>query len=111
MIIGVTADRPSLDALCEEHFGRAPYFIITHTDSGEWRAVENPSPGPCGGKVPGAIRILLDHGIEVLITGRIGGSGQEVLEAAGIRIFTVPGDLTVREALARFREGSLDPIG
>jgi predicted Fe-Mo cluster-binding NifX family protein len=111
LIICVTAGGSSLDALCEEHFGRAPFLIMAERDSGRWWAVENRSPGPCGGKVPGAVRILADHGVQVLITGRVGGTGQETLEAAGIRIFAAPSEITVRAALARFREGSLAPLG
>jgi len=61
--------------------------------------------------VPKAIRILVDQGVQVLITGRVGGSGPEALEAAGIRMYAVPAEITVRAALARFREGSLAPLG
>jgi predicted Fe-Mo cluster-binding NifX family protein len=111
LIVCVTAGEPSLDALFEEHFGRALFLIMADMDSGKWQAVENRFPGPCGGKVPGAVRILEDHGVQVLITGRVGGTGQETLEAAGIRIFAAPAEITVRAALARFREGSLAPLG
>jgi predicted Fe-Mo cluster-binding NifX family protein len=111
LIVCVTASEVSLDAPCEEHFGRAPVFILMDTDSGEWRAVENRYPGPCGGTVPGGIRILADHGVQVLITGRVGGSGQEALESAGIRIHIAPAETSVMAALALFREGSLARLG
>ena len=110
-IVCVTAGEPSLDSLCEEHFGRAPFLIMADTDSGRWWAVENRFPGPCGGKVPGAVRILAEHGVTVLITGRIGGTGQDAIEAVGIRILAAPGGTTVAAVLTRFREGSLAPLG
>lgn len=111
MIGCVTAGEPSLDAPCEEHFGRSPFFILADTDSGEWWAVENRLAVPCGGTVPKAVRILVDCGVQVLVTGRVGGTGQDAIEAAGIRMYAAPAEITVRAALARFREGSLAPLG
>jgi len=111
LIVCVTAGEPSLDALCEEHFGRTPFFIMADTGSGEWWPIENRFPGPCGGKIPGAVRILVDCGVQVLVTGRVGGSGQDAIEAAGIRIYAAPAEITVRGALARLREDSLAPLG
>ena len=111
MIVCVTAGEPSLDAPCEEHFGRAPFFLPADTDSGKWWPVENRLSGPCGGTVPGVVRIPLDHRVQVLVTGRVGGTGQDAIEAAGIRMYAAPAEITVRAALARFREGSLAPLG
>lgn len=111
LIVCITAGESSTDAPCEEHFGRAPFFILTDTNSGEWWPVENRSAGPCGGKIPGAVQILIENRVQVLITGRIGGTGQEALEAAGIRVYAAPTDATVRTALVRFRAGSLAPLG
>jgi len=110
LIICVTADGPSLDALCEEHFGRAPFLIMADGDSGRWWAVENRFPGPCGGREPGSIRILREHGVSVLITGRIGGTGQDALEAAGIRVFTCTEGESVSKTLQLFRAGELGRI-
>ena len=110
VIICVTAAEPSLDTPCEEHFGRAPFLIMADTDSGEWWPVENRFPGPCGGREPGAIRILMEHGVSVLITGRIGGTGQDALEVAGIRVFSCPEGMRVGEALRLFRAGQLGRI-
>jgi len=107
VIICVTADGPSPDALCEEHFGRAPFLFMAEGDSGRWWAVENTLPGPCGGKVPGAVRILREQGVTVLVTGRVGGTGQEALEEAGIGVFCCPEGIPVGEALQRFRTGEL----
>jgi predicted Fe-Mo cluster-binding NifX family protein len=110
LIICISADGPSLDALCEEHFGRAPFLIMADMDSGRWWAVENRSPGPCGGKIPGPVRILGEQRVTVLITGRVGGTGQEALERSGIRVFLCPGGISVGDALRRYRNGELPRI-
>ena len=110
LIICVSAAEGSPDAPCEEHFGRAPFYILIDTDSGEWRAVENRSPGPCGGKEPAAIRILMEHGVAILITGRVGGTGLEALAAAGIHVFSCGQEKSVGEALHLFRAGGMTRI-
>ena len=102
MKVCITAQDATPDALVDERFGRAPYFILMDTASGTWEALENPFAAGGGGVGPKAAQLLIAHGAKAVITGQIGGNAQEVLAAGGIAIHTVTGSKTVSRAFGEF---------
>jgi len=102
MKVCITAQGATPDALIDERFGRAPYFIFMDTVTGISEAFANPYAGGGGGVGPKAAQLLIEHGAKAVITGQVGGNAQEVLVAAGISIHTVTGSKTVRQAFAEF---------
>ena len=102
MKVFITAQGATPDALIDERFGRAPYFILMDTVSGTWEALENPFAAGGGGVGPKAAQLLIAHGAKAVITGQVGGNAQEVLAAAGISIHTTTGSKTVRQACQEF---------
>lgn len=104
MKVCITAQGAMPDALIDERFGRAPYFIFMNTTTGSCESFANPYAGSGSGVGPKAAQLLIEHEAKAVITGQVGGNAQEVLAAAGISIHTVPKNKTVRQAFEEFRE-------
>lgn len=86
--IGLTASGPGLDAEIDPRFGRAPYFLIYHADSGDVESFENPNLEAAQGAGIQSARFFAERKIDVLLTGRVGPNAEKVLQAAGINIVT-----------------------
>jgi len=95
-----------MDAQVDPRFGRCAYFVIVNTDSMELEALPNVSAQAIHGAGVQAAQMVVNKGVEVVITGTLGPNAYQVLSAAGIRVLTgVTG--TVREAVERYKSGQL----
>ena len=88
MKIAVTATGGSMSAKVDARFGRCPYFVIVDSETMKFTAFGNPASEFSGGSGPGAAREIAKHGVEILLTGEVGGNAQRALDAAGIKIVT-----------------------
>ncbi|MCD6520712.1 MAG: NifB/NifX family molybdenum-iron cluster-binding protein [Anaerolineae bacterium] len=111
MRIAVSADdRNGLDSVVSPHFGRCPYFIIVDVEGNQIvqvQEVENPfyaSHAP--GQVP---RFIHQQGVDVMLTGGMGGRAIQFFEQFGVRPVTGAAG-TVRLALERFLGGQLQGV-
>jgi len=100
-----------MDALAEERFGRAPYFMIIDSETGSPEAIENQFAGASGGVGPKAAQLLIDRKVAALVSGMVGGNAREVLIAAGIQMYTYRGGGTVKDALEQFAANKLERSG
>jgi len=89
MKIAVTSTGRTLTSKVDPRFGRASYFIIIDSESGDFQAVENSQNLnlPQGAGIQ-AGKTIIENGAEVLITGNCGPKAFKVLESAGISIIT-----------------------
>ena len=101
MKIGVTAQGESLEAEVEPRFGRCPHFVIVDSETMAGEGFSNPAADAAGGAGPQAVQSFLEHGAEVVLTGRVGPNAEEALQAADLAVVTrVSG--TVREAVEAY---------
>ncbi len=92
MIIGVTADGPTLESNISMMAARAPYFLIIEKNGEEIKlreAIQNTWMGRGAG--PRAAQTFISHGVEVVITSRAGPNFQALLENSGVRIVQATG--------------------
>ena len=111
MKITATTSSGGLDDIVTPQFGRAASFTIVEYD-GEPRSVEvveNRGAMQSSGAGIAAAQILVDRGVEVLLTGNVGPKAIGVLRSAGIRIYRADG-LRVREAVEKYIKGELEEI-
>jgi predicted Fe-Mo cluster-binding NifX family protein len=108
MKIAVSAAGPSIEDLLDPRFGRCACFLIIDTGTLDFEMIENSSKNLSGGAGIEAAQRVAGQGVTHVLTGRCGPNAEKVLSAAGIRI--VDGcEGTVREAVERFRSGSVSP--
>lgn len=107
MKVAVSATGPGLDSSLDTRFGRANYFVVVESETGEIAGViDNRSAQSAShGAGINAATLVAESGATVVLTGQVGPKAYAVLEAAGIRIVSgVAG--TVREAVQRFASGA-----
>jgi predicted Fe-Mo cluster-binding NifX family protein len=106
MKLAVSADGNSLEATVDPRFGRCGYFIVVETDDLSFQAYANANaelPQSAGIQ---AASFVAATGVRGVLTGNCGPKAMDVLLAGDIQIFTGQSG-TVREAVERFRNGTL----
>lgn len=107
MKVVVTSQGTGLDSPADPRFGRARYFIVVDTDTGEASAHDNAqnlnAPQGAGIQAGQAVARL---GVEAILTGHVGPKAFATLAAGGIAVYTgISG--TVRDAVEQFKQGRL----
>ncbi|MCE5277527.1 MAG: NifB/NifX family molybdenum-iron cluster-binding protein [Planctomycetaceae bacterium] len=109
MKIAVTAQGRDLDAPLDPRFGRAKFFIIADTETGDFNAADNEQNlNAAQGAGIQAGRNVVQLGVEAVITGHVGPKAFVTLQAGGVTIYTGAAG-SVREALEQFKAGKLKP--
>jgi len=111
MKVAITAQKNDIDALVDPRFGRAPWFIIADSETGDWHARDNAANVSAGGGAGvQAGSAVASEGVKAVITGNVGPNAHKVLGAAGITIHQAGNGVTVRDALAAFAQGELPAV-
>lgn len=101
MIIAVTAKEASLQSEVDPRFGRAAYFLIANSATGEVYAHDNTEGIESdNGAGTGASQQLAEYRVDVLYTGHVGPKAAEVLDKAKI-VYHENTTGTVEEVLSR----------
>jgi predicted Fe-Mo cluster-binding NifX family protein len=107
MRVAVTSQGPDLNSPVDPRFGRARYFLVVDTDSGEFTAHDNTTNlNAVQGAGIQAGRAVVDLNVGAVLTGHVGPKAFATLEAGGIKAY--PGASgTVKEAVEAFKAGRL----
>ncbi len=108
MKIAVTATGTDLSSNVDPRFGRAQYFLIVDTESGEDTVIDNQASMDLsrGAGIQSA-ESLAKNSVEVLLTGHCGPNAFQTLSAAGIKVI-VGVEGTVNDAVERFKKGEYE---
>jgi predicted Fe-Mo cluster-binding NifX family protein len=109
MKLAVSMAGETLAAPFDARFGRASWFCLVDSESGEWVTLANPALEASGGAGVRAAQFLAAQGAAAVVSGAYGPKAWTTLRAAGMRPFLAPehDDLTGLEVLERFRAGTL----
>lgn len=109
MKVAVSSNGDDLSAQVSPVFGRCSYYLFVDTESMEFEAVANPAISAPGGAGIQAAQFIANQGAKAVLTGNVGPNAFNVLQAAGVQIFTVTSG-TVKEAVEAYKEGGLQAI-
>jgi predicted Fe-Mo cluster-binding NifX family protein len=110
MKICITSQGRTLDSAVDPRFGRCPFFIIADTETLAIEAHENKAGREGGGAGIQAGQFASEQGVQAVLTGNVGPNAFQTLSAARIEVVSgVSG--TVREAVERYKNGELKPVG
>jgi predicted Fe-Mo cluster-binding NifX family protein len=106
MKIAVTSTGKTLDSQVDPRFGRAACFVIVETETMEFSTIENENVAAAGGAGISSAKIVIDAGVQAVLTGNCGPNAQRTLSASGVKLYTgVTG--TVAEAIELLKTGKL----
>ncbi|MCM8900251.1 NifB/NifX family molybdenum-iron cluster-binding protein [Caldicoprobacter algeriensis] len=109
MKVCVTATGNSVESPLDPRFGRAAFFVLVDTDSMEFECIRNDAAFTGGGAGVTASQLMVDKGVDAVVTGNIGPNAMNVLKAVGIGVYRgVNG--SVKENVERLKKGLLDKI-
>ena len=108
MKVAITSQGTDMNSAVDSRFGRAKYFIVTDTETGEFSAHDNSQNlNAVQGAGIQAGRNVVDLGVEAVITGNTGPKAFTTLQAGGVKIYTGATG-TVAEAVEQFKAGALE---
>ena len=107
MKIAVSSSADDINAVVDSRFGRAPFFIIADTESGEWSALANTQnvQAAQGAGIQSAEHVV-NSGAEAVLSGHCGPKAFRALTAGNVKIYVCVDGL-VSEAIERFKKGEL----
>lgn len=110
--IAVSSEGPNLDGPVDPRFGRAAGFIIVDPDTMADEYVENSaSQGMAQGAGIQTAELMTRHGVGVVLTGYVGPKAFQALSAVGIKIGQNLEDLSVRQAIEKYKTGQVSMAG
>ena len=109
MTIAFTTQGTDWEAQIDPRFGRTRYFLVWNEETDELQIVDNAAADQeAHGAGPKTAQKFMATSATTLITGNgPGGNAAAVLAAAGVKIYAGAGEMTVKGALAAYREGRL----
>ena len=107
MRIAVSSEGTELSARVDSRFGRTKWFILYDTDTGEFESISNEQVLnlPQGAGIQAA-QHLVNHNVDVVLTGHCGPNAFRTLAAAGVEV-VLGASGTVGEVVKQFQEGGL----
>lgn len=109
MKVCITSTAPSLESEMDPRFGRCQYFIFADPETMKFEAVENPHLGAAGGAGIQSAQLVINRGVEALITGQVGPNAFTTIQAGGVKIVTGATGL-IREVLEKYKKGELTSL-
>lgn len=107
--IAITSEGPTLDDLLDPRFGRAAGFIIVDPDTMAFEYVDNGiSQTMAQGAGIQAAENVVKAGAKIVLTGYVGPKAFMALEGAGVQVAQNLDNLTVRQAIEKFKAGDLE---
>jgi predicted Fe-Mo cluster-binding NifX family protein len=110
MKVIIASTDKSLDSPVSFAFGRAPYFIVADTKSEEYEVVENKFVAVAQGAGVTASQEVINQKAQAVVAGNFGPNAYNVLQAAGIKIYSISGTMTVKEALQALKDNKLTQV-
>ena len=108
MKVAITSQGPDMSSTVDPRFGRAKYFVVVDTETGEFSAHDNAQNlNAVQGAGIQAGRTVVGLGVQAVVTGNVGPKAFATLRAGGVKIY-IGAAGTVADALGKFKGGELE---
>jgi predicted Fe-Mo cluster-binding NifX family protein len=110
MMIAITSQGKELTSPVDSRFGRAKYFIVLDTETGKFTAHDNAvNLQLAQGAGIQAGQVVVNLGVDAVITGNVGPKAFNVLKAGNIQIF-IGANGTVQQAVDDYKQCKLKAV-
>jgi len=106
MKVAITSKGRSMDSEIESRFSRSPFFVIVNTETGEFKAFENPGASAKDAACVDAVKFLVGKEVKAVLTGNVGHNAFVTLQDTLIQVYLGAAG-TVRETLENFKKRKL----
>ncbi len=107
MKICATSQGDDLNARVDSRFGRCEYFVLFDSDTLDYEIKRNPNAQGAGGVGVTSAQLMVDWGVDVVLTGDVGPKAFQVLQLAGIKVVTgATGE--VGQVVEEYRQGKFN---
>ena len=104
--VAVAAKGKTLNSHLDDRFGHCCFFVVVDSESMDFEWIGNPGLEKGDAAGVDASHVLIQKGVDAVVTRNIGHNALVTLRGAGIRIYLgVSG--TVRNAIERVNQGEL----
>lgn len=97
------------DSAVSPIFGRCPYFIFIDPQSKDFEVKENPAKSAAGGAGIQAAQMVVDQGVDAVISGNLGPKAHAVLLSAKVPVYQCSGG-KASQALEDYLAGKLPAL-
>lgn len=110
MRVAVSSTGPEAGSAVDPRFGRAAWFVVVDTSTGQVKALNNQAGADArsGAGVQAAEAVVREE-VEYVLTGHCGPNAFRALAAAGVKVVVDVGG-TVQEAVDHLKSGMLKPV-
>jgi predicted Fe-Mo cluster-binding NifX family protein len=110
MKVAITSQGADLDSEVDPRFGRAMFFIVVDTETGEFTAHDNEQNlSAAQGAGIQAAQNVVSFGVDGVVTGNVGPKAFTALQAGNIKIY-VGAAGSVMRAVEQFKTGQLECV-
>ena len=110
MKVAVTSQGPDLASEVDPRFGRAKFFVVVDTETGEFRAHDNTQNlNAVQGAGIQAAQNVASLGVDAVITGNVGPKAFTTLQAGNVKAY-IGAAGPVSKAVEQLRDGQLECI-
>lgn len=108
--IAITSEGPSLDDLVDPRFGRAAGFVVVDLENMDTHYIDNGRTQVMSqGAGIQAAELVARAGVSFVLTGFVGPKAFQALSAAKVQVVQNLEGMTVRQAVERFKSGTVAP--
>ena len=107
MKVAISATGDSLDAAVDSRFGRCAWFLLVDSETMECEAIKNENADAASGAGTSCAQLVLEKGVDAVISGRVGPNAYEVLKQGEVTILIAPQDNSVKEAIQKCKDNQL----
>jgi predicted Fe-Mo cluster-binding NifX family protein len=106
-----TLTNDGLQSALDPRFGRAAFFLIVDTDTGEIiEEISNQSAAAAHGAGTGSSALMMTKEVKGVISGSFGPKAFEALKQMNIKMWSAPEGITAQKALESLKQGTLESV-
>lgn len=109
MKIGISSTGNSMSSMLDARFGRCSYFVIYDTETSQSEYIDNSARTASGGAGIAAAQEMINHDVEVVITGNMGPNAFNVMANSDVKVYRC-GNVSIETAIQLFKEAKLQMI-
>ena len=110
MKVAIPVNEKKIDSEVCMSFGRTPLFLVYDTVSKENYFIDNSAVAATGGAGIKAAQVIVDNGVEAMLTPRLGENAADVLKAGNIKIYKTTKDDDAITNINLFDDGKLNEL-